>query len=75
MYAAAIPPGRLAGTESVIPRGTTPLSARAGLARADGNSVSPTKARLPWYFATWLAGVVLPSLDSRVRLDLVPLAG
>jgi quinol monooxygenase YgiN len=26
------------------------------------------------HFATWLAGVVLPSLDSRVRLDLVPLA-
>jgi quinol monooxygenase YgiN len=27
------------------------------------------------HFATWLAGVVLPSLASRVRLDLVPLAG
>jgi len=27
------------------------------------------------HFATWLAGVVLPSLDSRIRLDLVPLAG
>jgi quinol monooxygenase YgiN len=27
------------------------------------------------HFATWLAGRVLPSLASRVRLDLVPLAG
>ena len=27
------------------------------------------------HFATWLAGVVLPSLDSRIRLDLAPLAG
>ena len=26
------------------------------------------------HFATWLSGVVLPALDSRVRLDLVPLA-
>jgi len=26
------------------------------------------------HFATWLAGVVLPALESRVRLDLVPLA-
>jgi quinol monooxygenase YgiN len=25
------------------------------------------------HFATWLAGQVLPSLDNRVRLDLVPL--
>jgi hypothetical protein len=25
------------------------------------------------HFATWLAGVVLPALDDRVRLDLVPL--
>jgi len=26
------------------------------------------------HFATWLAGQVLPALDGRVRLDLVPLA-
>ena len=26
------------------------------------------------HFATWLAGVVLPALAGRVRLDLVPLA-
>lgn len=26
------------------------------------------------HFATWLAGVVLPALADRVRLDLVPLA-
>jgi hypothetical protein len=26
------------------------------------------------HFTTWLAGVVLPALDSRIRLDLVPLA-
>jgi hypothetical protein len=26
------------------------------------------------HFITWLAGVVLPALDSRIRLDLVPLA-
>jgi quinol monooxygenase YgiN len=25
------------------------------------------------HFATWLAGVVLPALDGRIRLDLVPL--
>ncbi len=25
------------------------------------------------HFVTWLAGVVLPALDSRIRLDLVPL--
>ena len=25
------------------------------------------------HFATWLTGVVLPALDDRVRLDLVPL--
>ena len=25
------------------------------------------------HFATWLAGVVLPALQDRVRLDLVPL--
>ena len=25
------------------------------------------------HFATWLAGQVLPALDDRVRLDLVPL--
>jgi quinol monooxygenase YgiN len=25
------------------------------------------------HFASWLAGVVLPALDSRIRLDLVPL--
>jgi quinol monooxygenase YgiN len=27
------------------------------------------------HFATWLAGVVLPALDDRIRLDLVPLEG
>jgi quinol monooxygenase YgiN len=41
--------------------------------------VPPTGAfdahRATPHFATWLAGVVLPSLDSRIRLDLVPLAG
>lgn len=26
------------------------------------------------HFATYLAGIVLPALDDRVRLDLVPLA-
>jgi quinol monooxygenase YgiN len=26
------------------------------------------------HFATWPAGMVLPALDGRVRLDLVPLA-
>jgi quinol monooxygenase YgiN len=26
------------------------------------------------HFATYLAGVVLPALDNRIRLDLVPLA-
>ncbi len=25
------------------------------------------------HFTTWLAGVVLPALDDRIRLDLVPL--
>jgi len=25
------------------------------------------------HFGTWLAGVVLPALDDRIRLDLVPL--
>ncbi|HEY3881194.1 MAG TPA: putative quinol monooxygenase [Trebonia sp.] len=27
------------------------------------------------HFGTWLAGVVLPALEDRIRLDLVPLAG
>ena len=26
------------------------------------------------HFGTWLAGVVLPALDDRIRFDLVPLA-
>jgi hypothetical protein len=27
------------------------------------------------HFATWLAGAVLPALEDRIRLDLVPLEG
>jgi hypothetical protein len=67
MYAGAIPlapPRRQEFQQSAQPspqgRPRPPLSA---LGRPDGN------------FSTWLAGTVLPALESRVRLDLVPLEG
>jgi hypothetical protein len=81
MYAATIPPDVLAGPEFpatvLTPQGLPRQRQRgcglefvviADEAAFDAHRAAP-------HFATWLAGVVLPALDSRVRLDLVPLAG
>jgi quinol monooxygenase YgiN len=40
----------------------------AGEDAFDAHRVAP-------HFATWLAGAVLPALEDRIRLDLVPLEG
>ena len=67
MYVEIIPPASPVRTES-------PPVPGKGFERYADESAFRAHLASP-HFGTWLKGQVLPSLEDRIRLDLVPLEG